>query len=149
MKQNKENNWYEQWMQQSQAFLTSAEKNLRDVFGNNTSDPLKYMTQIQQWMESMKQQWEFAQLTDEQKAQQVYWKMMTGIYQEAMEMMFKQWVKRTEEKDPVKSIRELYEIWLDCCHEVYQKSLKSQAYQTAFADMMNASFKLWQQALQK
>lgn len=133
-------NWYELWMKQSKEFFESAQKS----WFTNPQDHLK---QIQSWLDTFKKQWEFAQLTEEQKKYQEYWKMMANMCTEASEMMTKEWIKRSHEENPVKDIRELYELWVDCCQNVYQKSLQSNAYQDTYNEFMNAAIKFWKSAM--
>jgi hypothetical protein len=144
-KENKfgfDTNWYEMWMKQSKDFFSTAQEN----WFKNPQDHLK---QIEQWMDTLKNQWEYSQLTKEQKAYQEYWIMMTKMCNEASDLMLKEWIKRSHDNNPIKSIRELYELWLECCHEVYQKSLQSKTYQDAYAEFMNAAAKFWKSAIPK
>lgn len=142
--------WYELWMKQSKEFFETADKNLKDMFSKGTPvNPEEHMKQIRQWLDSLKNQWEFIQLSDDQKAMQTYWKNMTKMCLDASDKMLEEWIKRSREKDPVKSVRELYEIWLNCCHEVYQKSLQSKTYQDAYGEFMNAAFKFWKAGMPK
>lgn len=143
-------NWYEIWMNQSKAFFETADQNLKGIFSDTTfSNPEEHLKQIHQWLENLKQQWEFSQLPDEQKAYHLFWQMLTNMFNEASDLMLKQWIKRTEENNPIKNIRELYELWLDCCHEIYQRSLRTKAYQDTYGEFMNSAFKFWQSALSK
>lgn len=145
---NKENkfsfdtNWYELWMKQSKEFFSTAQESW---FKN----PQEHLRQIEQWMDTLKNQWEHSQLTKEQKAYQEYWNMMTKMCTEASDMMLKEWVKRAHDDNSIKTIRELYELWLECCHTVYQKSLQSKAYQEAYGEWMNAATKFWKETLPK
>src|SRR3990167_3704122 len=143
-------NWYELWMKQSRDFFDSAQKNLKDIFSQDSLvNPEEHLNQINQWLETLKRQWEFSQLTEEQKAYQIYWNAIAKLCNEASELMMNQWIKRTHEDNPIKSVRELYALWLDCCHEVYQRALRSQEYQANYGELMNAAFKFWQSALSK
>lgn len=142
--------WQEMWMQQSKAFFDAAQNNFKEFSDQKTFfDPEKNMQQINEWMEKLKESWQFSALSPEQKAYQTYWQMLTNMYNEAADLMLSQWVKRTQEKDPIKNWRELYELWLNACQEIYQKTLKTQAYQSAYGDFMNAAIKLWQTSLNK
>lgn len=141
-------NWYELWMKQSQDFFSSAEKNLKGMFEDQSfKNPEAHLKQINEWLETLKTQWEFSQLTDDQKAQQMYWKMMAKMCSDAADRMVSEWIKRSKTDNPIQSIRELYELWLACCQEVYQKALQTKNFQEAYADFMNAAFKFWQSAM--
>lgn len=140
--------WYELWTKQSREFYESAESNLKEIFGEAAlGNPENHLKQIQKWLDSLKDQWQFNQLTNDQKIYQDYWKMMAKMCNEASDMMMKEWVKRSREDHPIKTIRELYELWLNCCHEVYKKSLTSNAFQETYGELMNASLKFWQEAM--
>lgn len=137
-------NWYDFWMQQSQTFFSSADEHLKDLFAKNTFvNPEMHTKQIQQWLDALKIQWQFAELTKEQQKFQEYWQMMAALYTEATEKMMEEWKSRTEDNNPITSTRELYELWLNACHEVYQKALKSKGYQDVYAEWMNATLKFW------
>lgn len=143
-------NWYDLWMKQSKDFFTSADDNLKDMFSKGTyANPQDHLEQINEWLEKLKHQWEFTQLTEEQKVYQTYWKTMSKMCSDASDMMVEQWIKRSQEKNPIKTVHELYELWLNCCHEIYQKSVKSKAYQDAYGEFMNAAFKFWKSAMPK
>ncbi|RDI40080.1 poly(R)-hydroxyalkanoic acid synthase subunit PhaE [Aquicella lusitana] len=143
-------NWYELWMQQSRQFFEITEKNLKDLFTENTlANPEEHLKQIYQWLEMLKKQWEFSQLSEEQKAYHLYWMMISRMYNEALDMTVNRWINRSRENNPVKNVRELYDLWLTCCHEVYQQSLMTKTYQEAYGEFMNATFKFWQSALSK
>lgn len=143
-------NWYELWMKQSKEFFESADKNLKEIFGKHSiANPEEHLKQVEQWLETLKKQWESSQLTKEQKAYQEYWKMMAKMYSDASDMMLQEWIKRSHHDNAIKNIRELYELWIQCCHSVYQKSLQSNAYQEAYGDFMNAAIKFWKDMITK
>lgn len=145
-----DNSWFELWTTQSKMFFESANKNLKDLFEKNAAiDPTKHMRQIQQWMDTLKTQWQFIELNEQQKVYANYWKQMEKMCNDASEMMLQEWIKRSKEQDPIKNVRELYELWLNCCHEVYKKAMYSKSYQAAYGDMMNAAIKYWQSVMPK
>jgi len=136
---------YELWMEQSRDFITTADQNLRGIFTNSkTANPENHIAQIQAWMEVMKQQWEFAQAAHEQ---QEYWQMMTTICNDAADLMLQEWVRLSREGKPVLSIQELYQIWLNCCNEVYQKSLQTPSFHNAYGEFMKTAFRFWKNAV--
>lgn len=147
---NMNTDWYELWMKQNREFFTSAEKNLRDVFSKSGfSNPEEHMNQINLWLETLKNQWQFTQLKTDQKIYEDYWKMMGKLYSDASDMMLAQWIKRTQDKNPVKTIQELYELWLNCCKDVYTKSQQTKAYQEAYGEFMQAALKFWKDVAPK
>lgn len=142
--------WYQLWMEQSKNFLSSADENLKGIFEKSTAvNPEEHLKQIHAWLESLKQQWNFAQLSEEQKAYTNYWQQMSAMYQEASEKIVEEWIKRFKSGDPIKNTHELYELWLKCCHEIYQKSLHTKTYQEAYGEFMNAAMKFWKSSMPK
>lgn len=136
--------WYEFWMKQNKEFISSAEKNLRDMFSKGEFvNPEDHLQQINKWLESLKQQWQFSQLMHEQKMYQEYWKMVGKFYSDASDMLLAQWIKRTHEKKPLKSIQELYDLWLKCCQEIWQKTQSGKSSQEAYGEWMQAAQKFW------
>lgn len=145
---NFDTNWYDLWMKQSKEFFETADKNLQGVFGKGSSaNPEDHLKQIQQWLDVWKNQWQFTQLNEQQKAFENYWKTMAKMCSDASDMMVAEWIKRSHEHNPIKNTRELYELWLSCCHEIYQKSTHSQAYQDTYGEFMNAALKFWKSAI--
>lgn len=144
------NEWYDLWTKQSQEFFETADRNLKDMFGKNTfPNPEDHLKQIQKWLDSLKTQWQFTQLNEQQKMYENYWKMMSKMCSDASDMMVNQWIKRNREHDPVKNTRELYELWLNCCQEIYEKSMHSESYQKAYGDFMNSAIKYWKSVTPK
>lgn len=136
--------WYQMWSKQSKEFFETAEKNLQNLFAKGAVvKPEENLKQINQWVETMKTQWEFSQLTDEQKAYAAYWKMMAKMCNDASDLMVSEWIKRSRQENPINSIRELYELWLHCCQEIHEKAIHSKAYHEAYGDFMNNAFKFW------
>lgn len=137
-------NWYDLWMKQNKAFFESAEKNLKEMFESNEfAHPEEHLKQINAWLDTLKHQWDFSQLTKEQKVYQEYWKNMAALCTEASEKMVQEWMKRGSEHHPIKNINELYELWLHCCQNAFQQSLQKKAYQEAYSDFMNSALKIW------
>lgn len=138
-------NWYDMWMKQNQAFMTSAQSSLKDLFNQpGQVDPQANMKQIQEWMETLQSQWNTMNLTKEQEKFQQYWEQMAKMSSEAAELMLNEWVKRAKDDKPVQTIHELYELWLECCHEVYSKAMKTPDFQQVYGDFMNAAMQFWQ-----
>lgn len=136
--------WYSLWLKQSRAFYESANQNLQGMFDkNNDVNPEEHAEKIQAWLESLKKQWNFSQLTDNQKMFMDYWQGVAKTCNEACDMLLQEWIKRSKENDPVKNIKELYEMWLNCCQTIYQQSLQNQSYQNAYGEFMNAAMKFW------
>lgn len=148
-KQDFNTDWYKIWMQQSKEFFDITEKNLKGLFDKNDFvDPEKHREKIDEWLNALKRHWEFP-LMQEQNSFQAYWLTIGKMYNEASELLLKEWIKRAHGDYPVKNFRDLYELWLNCCHEVYQRTLQSKAYQEVYGDFMNAALKFWQATMPK
>lgn len=142
--------WYDLWMQQSKQFFTATEQNLNDILSKQHNfDPNQNMKQVQAWLDLLKQNWQAGAMFGQQKAFESYYNMMMKMYNESASMMMEQWKQRYQEQNPIKDTRELYELWLDCCNEVYQKNMKSNVYQQNFAEVINAMVKFWKSMLPK
>ena len=63
--------------------------------------------------------------------------------------MMREWIKRTNDNNPVKNIQELYDLWLNACHEMYQDLLKSKNYQATYSEFMNKALKFWESTTKK
>lgn len=141
-------NWYELWMKQSKEFFESANENLKGLFDTNASiNPEDHLKQIRTWLDSLKSQWQFIQLNEQQKTYENYWKTMSQMCSDASDRMVEQWIKRSQEQKPVKDIRELYELWLNCCNEVYEKAMHSKSYQESYSEFMKAALKFWKSTI--
>ena len=137
-------NWYDLWMKQSKYFYESADKHLKDMFAKGAlGNPEDHLKQVNEWLETLKKQWQFANLSEEQKAFANYWQTMSKMCSDGADLMMQQWIKRFQDKDPIKNTHELYELWLSCCHEVYQKSLQTKSYQDTYGEFMNTAMKFW------
>jgi hypothetical protein len=142
-------NWYDVWMKQSKEFFDTAEKNLKGVFNQDNLNPQDHMKQINDWMETLKNKWQAMHLDEQQKAYINYWNAMSKMSMDANEMMLKLWMQRSKEHNPIKNIPELYELWLNCCNEVYKNAMHSKSYQEAYGEFMNAAIQFWKSALNK
>jgi len=143
-------NWYELWTQQSKEFFESAEKNLKGLFTQEAKiNPEEHIEQINKWLETLKKHWQFTALNEQQKIHENYWKIMAKMCSDASDMMVKQWIQRGKENHPIENIRELYELWLNCCNEIYTKAMHSKSYQEAYGEFMNAAMHFWKSAQPK
>ncbi len=142
--------WYESWMKQSKEFFDSANKNVKNVFPQDGfTTPDENLKQMNQWVEMLKKQWQMTQLMEQQKAFEAYLKMTTKMCNESADMLLEQWIKRSKEKNPVKSMQDLYELWVDCCKEIYKKSMTSKDFQQLYDQYMNAMLQFWKSAMPK
>lgn len=148
--QNENINWYDIWMKQSKNFYETSEKNLKELFANNTQmNPEEQMKLIQHWSDTLKNQWSHIQLNEQQKAYETYWKMINKMCLEANDRLVQKWMENIKENNPIKNTHDLYALWLDCCNEVYKKFMHSDAYQEAYGNMFNAAIDFWKKAFYK
>lgn len=136
---------YELWMEQSKDFFSTSDKYLKSLFAEHkTVNPEEHLEHIQTWMNMMKQQWQMAQAAHEYKD---YWNTMTHICNDAADLMLEEWRRSMRDKEPVQNIQELYQLWLNCCHEIYQRSVHTQAFQDSYGEFMNRAFYFWKNAV--
>lgn len=147
---DKPNDWYEMWMQQSKNFFESADEHLKSLFSQDAfADPEAHLKQVHAWLESLKARWQQTQQAEANEQFKPYWQMVTKMYQDSADLMLKEWLQRTRSSQPITNMHDLYELWLNSCHQVYQQTQQSQRYQEMYGDMMNAALQFWQQATNK
>ncbi|TAK79310.1 MAG: hypothetical protein EPO11_00200 [Gammaproteobacteria bacterium] len=94
-------NWYELWMKQNQLFFETTNEQLGHLFGQNKSvNPEENLQQIHQWLEKLR--------------------MISNLYHETSDLMLKQWIERFRSNQPVQTVQELQELWLDCCRKMFR-----------------------------
>lgn len=137
-------NLYELWMEQSREFFKTADEHLKKTFVKDTTvNPEENIENIRAWLKLMKQNWKeakHAQDADEQ------WQAMTTICSDAADMMLEEWIKLAREDKPVKSIQELYELWLRCCNDSYQQSMRIKQFQDTYGEFISTAFRFWNNA---
>jgi len=136
--------WYALWMKQSREFFDSAQDNLQTIFKEGASTkPEDHMQEINDWLKNLKKQWTFTELSEQQKKYNEYWQMLTTMCTEASDLMLKEWIRRSHADNPIKNTRELYEVWLNSCQEIYKKNSQTKIYQEAYGEFLNAAFTYW------
>lgn len=142
--------WQQLWTDQSKIFMDTANKNFEDLFAKNAQlNPEQYQEQIQEWVANMNKQWADIYKNCGDTDQAKYWEAMAQTSKQASEMMLEQWMKRAQQDDPIKSVKELYELWLSSCHDIYMKNIQSNAYQQMYGDMLNDAMKYWKSGINK
>jgi hypothetical protein len=142
--------WYEVWMKQSKEFFETANSNLKDMFEKEGfTNPENYSKLINEWLDLFKKQWQRAALNEQQKAFESYFKMTNKMCNEAVDRMREEWIKRSHDNNPIKNMQELYELWLDCCQDIYKKTMLSKDFQQAYSDYMNALLHFFKSAMPK
>ena len=138
--------WYQLWMQQSKNFFTSVEGSLDDLPNFN---PKENIQQINAWLETLKTQWQYHNMSSEQQFSHTYFQLLEKMYNHSIERFLAEWIKRYEDNNPIQNTRDLYEMWLSCCQEEFQRMLATPSYQKAYAMFLNAGLKVWQDTLKK
>ena len=142
---DKATDWYDVWMQQSRTYFESADEHVKELFAQNVfAKPEENLKDINKWLESLKSRWERTQGMGGEDNFHPYWKMVSKMYQDAADLMLKEWIKRSHGTHPVNGIHDLYELWLSSCHQVYQQTLHTKMYQDMYGDLMSAAAKFWQ-----
>jgi hypothetical protein len=142
--------WYELWTKQSKAFFDSANENLQHLFSNHSQlKPEDQFEKMQEWLNQLKQQWQKQAFSSDQKNTAAYWSSTLQMFNEAAEQMLQKWAERQHNNDSIKNVHDLYELWLNCCHEVYQKSLKTSSYQETYTNLMNQALQYWKNFIPK
>ncbi|EKD71979.1 MAG: hypothetical protein ACD_46C00041G0003 [uncultured bacterium] len=137
-------NFYEIWMNLSKQFYQSANENLQHIFSQEKKfEPENHIEMIQQWLNSIRDQWLNHSFGNNENQYQKHWQFMIKIYNESADLFLRQWIKQTQDQKPITNIQDLYELWLSSCNEIYRKSLHTAAYQEIYGEMMNAALKFW------
>lgn len=137
---------YDLWMKKSKEFFASAEKNFKEMLDQDQFHAEKHLKTIQEWLDTMKVQWDSSQLPKDQTIYHHYWQMMANMCHDAAKYMIQEWTKRVDEHHPIKDIHELSELWLSCCHHAYQDALQTKTYQEAY-DFMHAATNFWKSVM--
>lgn len=137
-------NWYELWMKQNNEFFKTSEEYLTQLFANEKIvDPEQHMELITKWTKSLQQHWEKLSLDTEQKMFENYWKWLTKLNAQASEKTINEWITKNKTENPIKSIKDLYELWLSCSRQIYEEALQNPAYLKAYNDFITSSMKCW------
>jgi hypothetical protein len=99
--------------------------------------------------EFFKVQMKMLEGNEQVKAMQDYGSMMMKMSSQVSELMMKEWLIRAKENKPVKSSRELYEIWLNCCHQVYGEAMHEAAWQNTYGESVNALLHYWKNVIRR
>lgn len=136
--------WYDLWLKQSNVFFELTQEKLKGLFATGPLvDPKQHIEQLQQWLDALKNQWKQNIPAENESEQQQYWQMMGKLCNDATDSVLDALNKHTRERGPVKNATELYQLWLNCCQEVYQKAVVSPAYQNAYGEWLQTALKFW------
>lgn len=77
-------------------------------------------------------------LLDYQKAMQEYLSAHGRLSMDTLERLYKKVLAMSETGGAIKSLRELYDLWVDCGEEAYAEFAMSQEYTVVYGQMVNA-----------
>ena len=85
-------------------------------------------------------------LLDYQKAYQKYSTFFIEINKQSLDCMRDRLLARAEgDEEPITSVRELYDLWVDCSERVYAQNVLTDSYAKMHGEMINALMALKQQ----
>lgn len=89
--------------------------------------------------ESQAQVQQLAKLTlDYQKAAQEYLNAHTKLGADALDRLYRKIIAVTQKGEPITTLRQLYDLWVDASEEVYGSFAMSPEFQGVYARMVNA-----------
>lgn len=77
-------------------------------------------------------------LLDYERALQEYTQLHSKTGIDTLERMSKKVIERAEKGQEIKSLREIYDLWVDCCEEAYNDIVFTEQYQDAYGHLINA-----------
>ena len=142
--------WQKLWLEQSKIFMEITDKTLRDLGrGNAKFKPQDHMQQMQQWAELMNQQWQEMVKSCSNADHVRYWEAVAETSKQACELMMQQWQDKVKADQPMQSAKDLYEMWLNACHQVQMQNMNSSNFQNLYGDMLNNAMQFWKSTLNK
>jgi class III poly(R)-hydroxyalkanoic acid synthase PhaE subunit len=77
-------------------------------------------------------------LLDYERALQEYMQIHSKAGIDTLERLSKKVIVRAEQGEEIKSLREIYDLWVDCCEEAYNDIVFTKEYQDAYGRLVNA-----------
>jgi polyhydroxyalkanoate synthase subunit PhaE len=77
-------------------------------------------------------------LLDYERALQEYTQLHSKAGIDTLERLSKKVIGRAEKGGEIKSLREIYDLWVDCCEEAYNDIVFTKEYQDAYGHLINA-----------
>ena len=131
------------------------EKQAKQFFEKNAAllDPLlrkpfsegEWADLIQHFKEQFKDQpnyfdFIFSPPPSQSQASLKYYSLLSTMTEEALDLLYNKIRAGAVREEQPQSLREFYELWLECGEEVYQKWLKNDQFLSAFREMVNGIF---------
>ena len=77
-------------------------------------------------------------LLDYERALQEYTQLHSKAGIDTLERLSKKVIVRAEQGEEIKSLREIYDLWVDCCEEAYNDLVFTKEYQDVYGRLINA-----------
>jgi class III poly(R)-hydroxyalkanoic acid synthase PhaE subunit len=77
-------------------------------------------------------------LLDYERALQEYTQLHSKAGIDTLERLSKKVIGRAEKGEEIKNLREIYDLWVDCCEEAYNDIVFTEVYQDAYGSLINA-----------
>jgi polyhydroxyalkanoate synthase subunit PhaE len=77
-------------------------------------------------------------LLDYERALQEYMQIHSKASIDTLERLSKKVIVRAEQGEEIKSLREIYDLWVDCCEEAYNDIVFTKEYQDVYGSLVNA-----------
>jgi polyhydroxyalkanoate synthase subunit PhaE len=77
-------------------------------------------------------------LLDYERALQEYTQLLSKAGIDTLERLSKKVIDRAKKGGEIKSLREIYDLWVDCCEEAYNDIVFTEEYQDAYGHLINA-----------
>jgi len=141
--------WTKIWIEQSQLFNKIANEYLKNFFEKNDyQHPDQHLDTINQWLDALNKQWQFSPFNEQLKSYEQYSKLMTDMMIKASRLLIDRWIAVAKTDQPVNNVRDLYDLWLTCCHDVYSEAMHTNAYQEVYGKLINQAVHFWKSMLQ-
>jgi hypothetical protein len=141
--------WSNIWMQQSKLFNEIAKEQLQYFFDQgHYKQPDKHMDVIHEWLSILTKQWNFSPYNEQLKSYEQYTNLMNDMMLKTSQMLLDRWIAIAKTNQPINNVRDLYELWLSCCHDVYSETMHTKAYQDVYGELMNQTLQFWKTMMQ-
>lgn len=77
-------------------------------------------------------------LLDYERALREYTQLHSKAGIDTLERLSKKVIERAEKRQEIRTVRELYDLWVDCCEEAYNDIVFTEQYQDAYGHLINA-----------
>lgn len=141
---------HEIWLKQSQQFFEQSLPLLDQFFSSPYADEEKALFALDEMIYYFKAQiksqhslFHFLPPIDLSKQARFpkYFAMLADMTDEAVNLLHEKMRAKIKKKTVPQSLRDFYELWLECGEEVYQKWLHTDKFLAAFGEIMDGMFR--------